>query len=118
MKTKRRFRLISSDLRLRTHNSLCHSYESASLRRYDRGRADNIRSNSASTRRLIEALTSRNYPERVTDTRKLLYEACDVQQKQIDSVSIPVFSHKSQGFFKCTSCHWFFQSNSELFFEF
>ncbi|XP_063712694.1 choline O-acetyltransferase-like [Symsagittifera roscoffensis] len=70
----------------RTHNSLCHSYESASLRRYDRGRADNIRSNSASTRRLIEALTSRNYPERVTDTRKLLYEACDVQQKQIDSV--------------------------------
>ncbi|XP_075251067.1 choline O-acetyltransferase-like isoform X2 [Convolutriloba macropyga] len=70
----------------RTHGCLCHSYESASLRRFDRGRADNIRANNPTTLKFVQKVSERDFLENITEAKKLLLEACTEQQRQIDTV--------------------------------
>nr|AVK72313.1 choline acetyltransferase protein [Isodiametra pulchra] len=65
------------------HGQLCHTYESASLRRFERGRVDNIRSNNPAVLRLAQAISQHRGEE---ELQALFHEACRFQQRTIDKV--------------------------------
>ena len=76
---------------VRTHGQLCHTYESASLRRFDRGRVDNVRSNCPIMLKLAKTLVGlewdlQTHQQRI-ETKQLFQEVCQNQQKLIDEVS-------------------------------